>query len=106
MAGPQTPSRYTVISTDTHAGADLHDYRAYLPQALHDDFDAWAKGRSYQWWLTSHRGPIAGAAGALGLGVAAVVARRTGRTAAASSPIMGSAPVRSGRSGSPSGAPR
>jgi len=37
-----TQSRYTVISTDTHAGADLHDYKPYLPQALHDDFDRWA----------------------------------------------------------------
>ena len=44
----------------------------------HGDFDAEAKTRSYQWWLTSHRGPVAGALGALGLGVAAVVARRTG----------------------------
>lgn len=43
MASPQPPARYTVISTDTHAGADLHDYKSYLPRALHDDFDAWAK---------------------------------------------------------------
>lgn len=43
MAGPETPSRYTVISADTHAGADLYDYKPYLPQALHDDFDAWAR---------------------------------------------------------------
>jgi hypothetical protein len=35
--------RYVVISTDTHAGADLYDYKPYLPTRLHDDFDAWAK---------------------------------------------------------------
>lgn len=43
MSGPDTPSRYTVISADTHAGADLGEYKSYLPQKLHDDFDAWAK---------------------------------------------------------------
>jgi predicted TIM-barrel fold metal-dependent hydrolase len=34
--------RYVVISADTHAGADLLDYRPYLPSRLHEDFDAWA----------------------------------------------------------------
>lgn len=34
--------RYVVISTDTHAGADLYDYKPYLPTRLHDEFDAWA----------------------------------------------------------------
>ena len=38
-----TIDRYVVISTDTHAGADLYDYKQYLPTRLHDDFDAWAK---------------------------------------------------------------
>ncbi|MGZ8746185.1 MAG: amidohydrolase family protein, partial [Mycobacterium sp.] len=38
-----TIDRYVVISTDTHAGADLYDYKKYLPARLHDDFDAWAK---------------------------------------------------------------
>jgi predicted TIM-barrel fold metal-dependent hydrolase len=38
--------RYVVISADTHAGADLIDYKPYLPKRLHDDFDAWAA--SYQ----------------------------------------------------------
>ena len=36
------PERYTLISSDGHAGADLLDYRPYLPSALHDEFDAWA----------------------------------------------------------------
>lgn len=35
--------RYVVISADTHAGADLYDYKPYLPESLHEDFDAWAK---------------------------------------------------------------
>ncbi|MDA8044978.1 MAG: amidohydrolase family protein [Actinomycetota bacterium] len=35
--------RYVVISADTHAGADLYDYRPYLPSKLHADFDAWAE---------------------------------------------------------------
>lgn len=43
MAAPETLSRYTVISADTHAGADLYDYKPYLPRKFHDDFDAWAQ---------------------------------------------------------------
>ncbi|BBY67930.1 hypothetical protein MPRI_01170 [Mycobacterium paraintracellulare] len=38
-----TLDRYVVISTDTHAGADLYDYKPYLPAGLHEEFDAWAK---------------------------------------------------------------
>jgi len=34
--------RYTVISADGHAGADLLDYRPYLEARYHDEFDAWA----------------------------------------------------------------
>ncbi|MEU2778036.1 amidohydrolase family protein [Streptomyces sp. NPDC007162] len=34
--------RYTVISADCHAGADLLDYRPYLEKCHHDDFDVWA----------------------------------------------------------------
>lgn len=34
--------RYTVISADCHAGADLLDYKPYLEAKFHDDFDAWA----------------------------------------------------------------
>ncbi len=37
-----TGDRYVVISADTHAGADLRDYKPYLPSSLHDEFDAWA----------------------------------------------------------------
>lgn len=34
--------RYTIISADCHAGADLLDYRDYLDPAYCDEFDAWA----------------------------------------------------------------
>jgi predicted TIM-barrel fold metal-dependent hydrolase len=34
--------RYTVISADAHAGADIPDYRPYLPATWHREFDAWA----------------------------------------------------------------
>lgn len=37
-----TDDRYTVISADCHAGADLLDYKPYLEKRHHDDFDAWA----------------------------------------------------------------
>jgi predicted TIM-barrel fold metal-dependent hydrolase len=42
-AAAETIARYVVISSDTHAGADLHDYKPYLPVGLHDEFDAWAR---------------------------------------------------------------
>ena len=35
-------SRYTVISADAHAGGDILDYRPYLANRWHDEFDAWA----------------------------------------------------------------
>ncbi|HWE55087.1 MAG TPA: amidohydrolase family protein [Acidimicrobiales bacterium] len=35
--------RYVVISADTHAGADLLDYKPYLASQFHDAFDEWAK---------------------------------------------------------------
>ncbi|MEU8135997.1 amidohydrolase family protein [Streptodolium elevatio] len=35
-------SRYTVISSDGHAGADLLDYRPYLDREHHEEFDRWA----------------------------------------------------------------
>lgn len=36
--------RYTVVSADCHAGADLLDYRPYLERKHHEAFDAWAAG--------------------------------------------------------------
>ena len=41
-SGPERPERYTVISADCHAGADLLDYRPYLATRHHEAFDAWA----------------------------------------------------------------
>lgn len=38
-----TLDRYVVISTDTHAGADLYGYKPYLPARLHEEFDAWPR---------------------------------------------------------------
>lgn len=38
----RTAERHTVISADCHAGADLLDYRPYLPSRYHEAFDAWA----------------------------------------------------------------
>jgi predicted TIM-barrel fold metal-dependent hydrolase len=34
--------RYTIISVDGHAGADLLAYKPYLAARWHDEFDAWA----------------------------------------------------------------
>src|SRR6266849_4114409 len=34
---------YTIISADCHGGADLLDYRDYLPSRLHRQFEAWAR---------------------------------------------------------------
>ncbi|MEU8590651.1 amidohydrolase family protein [Streptomyces sp. NPDC048664] len=42
MSGRRSADRYTVISADCHAGADLLDYKPYLDKRYHDDFDAWA----------------------------------------------------------------
>ena len=36
--------RYTVISSDCHAGADLADYRPYLEARWHEEFDRWLDG--------------------------------------------------------------
>jgi len=33
--------RYTVISADGHAGADVEAYKAYLERRYHDEFDRW-----------------------------------------------------------------
>jgi predicted TIM-barrel fold metal-dependent hydrolase len=36
-----TSPRYTIISADSHAGANHETYRSYLDPAFHEDFDAW-----------------------------------------------------------------
>ena len=40
--GEAESKRQVLISTDGHAGADLLDYKPYLEQRWHDEFDAWA----------------------------------------------------------------
>ena len=35
--------RYTIVSADGHAGADLLDYKPYLASSFHADFDRWAE---------------------------------------------------------------
>jgi predicted TIM-barrel fold metal-dependent hydrolase len=36
--------RYVVISADTHAGAEMHEYKTYLPARYHEEFEQWAAG--------------------------------------------------------------
>ncbi|HZT65131.1 MAG TPA: amidohydrolase family protein [Acidimicrobiales bacterium] len=38
--------RYVIISADTHAGAELHEYKQYLDPEWHEEFEAWAQGYS------------------------------------------------------------
>lgn len=38
-----TSKRMIVVSSDTHCGADLYDYRPYLVSQYHDEFDEWSK---------------------------------------------------------------
>jgi predicted TIM-barrel fold metal-dependent hydrolase len=38
-----TIDRYMILSSDTHAGASLYEYRPYLDGRWRDDFDGWAK---------------------------------------------------------------
>src|SRR3974390_2922968 len=40
---------YALISTDCHAGANLPDYKAYLAERWHDEFDVWASTYSDGW---------------------------------------------------------
>lgn len=50
-SGSELPGdhRYVVISSDSHAGADIPDYKPYLPKKWHDEFDAWAAAYSNPW---------------------------------------------------------
>jgi predicted TIM-barrel fold metal-dependent hydrolase len=43
-AEPRPDDRYTVISVDGHAGAELRAYKPYLASRWHSEFDAWADG--------------------------------------------------------------
>src|SRR5262249_51882801 len=41
--------RYMILSSDTHAGAEMRAYKAYLDREWHDDFDAWADAVTNPW---------------------------------------------------------
>ena len=47
MTTPRAP--YTLISSDTHAGANHKTYREYLDPAYLDDFDAWREKYKNPW---------------------------------------------------------
>jgi predicted TIM-barrel fold metal-dependent hydrolase len=49
MAAQTESRRYTIISSDCHAGANHETYREYLDQRYVDDFDAW-RGRYKNPW--------------------------------------------------------
>lgn len=40
---------YVVISSDSHAGADIVDYKPYLESKWHDEFDEWASNYTNPW---------------------------------------------------------
>jgi len=48
-SNPGSARRQVLISTDGHAGADLLDYKPYLEQRYHEQFDAWASGFHDAW---------------------------------------------------------
>jgi predicted TIM-barrel fold metal-dependent hydrolase len=48
-SNPRSERRQVLISTDGHAGADLLDYKPYLEQRYHEQFDAWAGGFHDAW---------------------------------------------------------
>ncbi|MFD0068234.1 amidohydrolase family protein [Streptomyces sp. NPDC056690] len=47
--GPGEDEHYVVISSDSHAGAGLRDYKPYLEKKWHEDFDAWADAYENPW---------------------------------------------------------
>jgi hypothetical protein len=40
---------YIVVSSDSHCGADLYDYKPYLDKKWHGEFDEWARTYSNPW---------------------------------------------------------
>jgi len=45
----KTIDRYMILSSDTHAGAAMREYKKYLDREWHDDFDAWADAVVNPW---------------------------------------------------------
>ena len=58
-SNPRSERRQVLISTDGHAGADLLDYKPYLEQRYHEQFDAWAGGLSRRLGRRHRPGPAA-----------------------------------------------
>jgi hypothetical protein len=54
-AAQLAPDHHYVVSSDSHAGADLLDYKPYLESKWHDEFDAWAAAYNNP-WTSSTRG--------------------------------------------------
>lgn len=44
-----TIDRYMILSSDTHAGAEMRQYKQYLDAEWHDEFEAWAAGVTNPW---------------------------------------------------------
>src|ERR1051325_3036383 len=49
IAGMTEHPRYTLISSDTHAGANHETYREFLDPKFHEDFDAWRAKYKNPW---------------------------------------------------------
>jgi predicted TIM-barrel fold metal-dependent hydrolase len=47
--------RLVVISSDSHAGADLYGYKPYLEKRWHEEFEEWAKAYSNPWRFVDER---------------------------------------------------
>jgi predicted TIM-barrel fold metal-dependent hydrolase len=44
-----TIDRYMILTSDSHAGAAMADYKAFLDREWHDEFDAWLAGVTNPW---------------------------------------------------------
>lgn len=49
MADASSGAPYVIISSDCHAGAELRDYKPYLEQQWHDEFETWASAYYDPW---------------------------------------------------------
>jgi predicted TIM-barrel fold metal-dependent hydrolase len=49
MATWDSIDRYMILSSDTHAGAEMRAYKAFLDPRWHEDFDAWADSVTNPW---------------------------------------------------------
>ena len=49
MTSWDTIDRYMILSSDTHAGAEMRQYKHYLDARWHDEFEAWADAVVFPW---------------------------------------------------------